>query len=80
MPPTDYTDPETPFPRLEVLARKTEENMYWLNIWLHEALGKERKVVLNGKRGGSWLDSHAIIEGTAAKHGAFVTPDDITME
>lgn len=80
MPKTDYNDPETAFPRLEVRARKIEENMYWLQIWLHEAHGAERRVLVNGKRGGSWLDAHAYIEEQSRETGAEVGPDDISME
>ena len=76
---TDYSDPETPFPRLEVRIQKRESDTYWLQIWLHEEAGGARRQIENGKRSGSFRDAHERVAKCAADLKAFVDADDITV-
>jgi hypothetical protein len=74
MPATDYTDPEIPFPRLQVRIQKLESDTYHLTIWLWERAGddRNRRRIMNQKWSGSYPG--------AREHGADVSPDDITVE
>jgi hypothetical protein len=78
VPPTDYTDPETPFPRLEVRIQKLESDAYWVQIWLWETIGSRRQI-MNRKGAGSFPDSHEVIQACAQKHHAEWGPDDVTI-
>ena len=80
MPATDYTDPETPFPRLQARIQKREHDAFWIKIWLWEKAGEEGRLIVNGKRAGSIPDSHEIIREYARQYGAYVGPDDIAVE
>ena len=79
MPATDYADPDTTFPRLEVRIRKLGADTYYLTIWLWEKLGIRRRI-MNQKWSASYLDAHEFIRNCAREHDAEVGPDDITSE
>jgi hypothetical protein len=64
---TDYSDPETPFPRLQARIQKVDKDAHWLTIWLREKVGEERHEVFNRKRAGSFHDAHEIIKEYAKK-------------
>jgi len=80
MPATDYTDPETTFPRLQVRIQKLGRDTYYLTIWLWEKAGDDRRRIMNQKWSGSYPDAHEFIRECAREHGAEVGPDDITSE
>jgi hypothetical protein len=79
MPATDYTDPETTFPRLEVRIQKLEADSYFLTIWLWEKVGVRRRI-MNQKWSGSYPDAHEFIRKCAKENDAEVGSDDIISE
>jgi hypothetical protein len=80
VPMTDYTDPETSFPRLEARVQKRESDTFWITVWLWKQAGGERQKILNGKQAGSFADAKEIIRQCAEELGADVGPDDIFVE
>jgi hypothetical protein len=58
MPKTDYTDLEIRFPRLQARVHKTDDDAFWMQIWIWEkpgdGRGGERREIVNGKRAGIW--------------------------
>jgi hypothetical protein len=78
MPHTDYEDPETVFPRLEVRVQKVEDDAFWITIWLWKELGV-RERILNRKEAGSYEDALASIKEKADELDVIVEPDDITV-
>jgi len=82
MPKTDYSDPEIEFPRLQARVQKTDEDAFWLQIWLWERPGDERnrREIVNGKRAGSFADISQMIYGCADEYGVIVCADDITVD
>ena len=82
MPATDYTDPEIPFPRLQVRLQTLNKDTFHLTIWLWKAPGDERNRtrLMNQKWFGTFHDAHEYIKEFAKKHDADVGPDDISTE
>jgi hypothetical protein len=84
MPKTDYTDPEIRFPRLQARVHKTDDDAFWMQIWIWDkpgdGRGGERREIVNGKRAGSYADITEMIYACARKHGVDVGPDDITID
>jgi hypothetical protein len=81
MPKTDYSDPETEFPRLQARIQKTEEDAFWIQIWLWEKAGDEgnRREIMNGKRAGSFADITEMVYESARELDVIVEPDDIIV-
>jgi hypothetical protein len=77
--PTDYTDPEIHFPRLEAQI-STIDGKVLLTIWLREKPGKDRRQLMEAKRVGTIDDAHELIQEYAEEYGAVAEPDDITVE
>ena len=84
MPKTDYSDPETRFPRLEARVHKTDDDAFWMRLWIWDGpgdgIGGERREIMNGKRAGSFADITAMIYARAKELGVTVGPDDITVD
>lgn len=84
MPKTDYTDPEIRFPRLEARISKTDDDAFWIGIWIWDKPGDgrsgERREVVNGKRAGSYADMTEMVYDCARHYGVDVDPDDITVD
>jgi hypothetical protein len=84
MPHTDYADPETVFPRLEAHVHTTDDDAFWIKIWLWEkpgdGRGGERRQIMNGKRAGSYADITQMIYDCARQRNVIVEPDDIIVE
>jgi hypothetical protein len=84
MPKTDYADPETDFPRLEVRAHTTDPDAFWIQIWVWDRPGDgrngERRPIMNGKQSGSLADIRQLAYGCAAEQGVYCDSDDITID
>jgi hypothetical protein len=84
MPKTDYSDPEIVFPRLQARVHKTDEDAFWMQLWIWDKAGDgsggERREIMNGKRAGSFADITDMIYEIAEEHGVDVGPDDITID
>ncbi len=78
--PTDYTDPEIHFPRLEAQIFTIDGKVYLLTIWLREKPGKDRRQLMEAKPAGTIDDAHELIQEYAEEYGAVAEPDDITVE
>ncbi|MGO9022998.1 MAG: hypothetical protein ACLQIQ_01610 [Beijerinckiaceae bacterium] len=81
MPKTDYSSPETQFPRLQARVQKTDDDAFWMQIWLWEKAGDERErcEIVNGKRAGSYAGITEMIYDCARAYGVIVEPDDIAI-
>jgi len=78
MPLNDYNDPELEFPRLQARIQKLTADSFWLQIWVREKPGEDRRQIMNGKRTGSREDAHEIIREYAEREGLpRPGPDDI---
>jgi hypothetical protein len=84
MPKTDYTDPEIQFPRLQARVHKTDDDAFYMQIWIWDkpgdGRGGERREILNGKRASSYADITEMIYACARERGVDVGPDDITID
>lgn len=84
MPKTGYADPEIEFPSLQARAHRTDEDAFWLQIWVWDrpgdGRGGERREIVNGKRAGALADIRQMIYDCADQHSVHVDPDDITID
>ena len=81
MPANDYNDPELTFPRLQARIQMLTADSFWIQIWVREQAGGERREIVNGKRAGSREDAHEIIREYADREGLPPPgPDDIAVE
>ena len=79
MPHNDYNDPELDYPRLEARIQKTDNDAYWIQIWLWKEPGK-REILFNRKRAGSYPDALEIIKAAARETNADFDVDDIVTD
>jgi hypothetical protein len=80
MPKTDYTDPETSFPRLEASIWTIDGSTQLVDLWLWKKTGDERLQVTKSQPTAGIDGAHNLINEFKIKYGAECDPDDITVQ
>jgi len=77
VPHNDYTDPELPFPHLEIRVVKTDNDAFHFQVWKWlEAGVREPKPLANEKHAGSFADIKEMVARLSEEHKIKVDPDD----